>query len=472
MYHFFRPIYEPHNDQAREEVRELASALGLTMTGTKGQKYSVILSSYLRLVTWVMPERDKVIWPVGNDNKQKKQWAYFPMAGATTIQQVRSALIEKGYIRKLTRSDVSHMFGDVASMDELAALMGVSRSFSGPMRYTINGDLLDKDALNSCEFVEAHKPHVLVSLKEDYSDKIQRRIDRQSSPKMPLQEMVKKFGRHYSKARLPVLEMNEYWRQHPLEQLNNTNLPNDFYASATRIYHHEDLRSGGRWYGSWNDMQSWERLNLLIDGEAVAEIDLNASQVTLFSSLRSQPMKMTSEWEDAYKTVTEYLSYDEPSETVRDKVKQVVVELIGAGNPNKDKPSTDRESPFDESAASIKQFQEIRDLALKVFPALNELNKKKRLDFSGFLSFHEAAIMTETLLKLKEEGVVAYPVHDCWIVKRSDIDVAVTIIRKVINSYVTTHQRKYNLPVSNLSVALSIERKGHSKQRLSGCYWT
>ena len=472
MYHFFRPIYEPHNTQAQQLVSDLADTLGIKLSGAIGAKHRVILSSYLYLLTWVTPERDEVIWLVGNDNKQSRYWAYYPMAGATTVKNVRNALVQHGHLMRVSIDDISTPLDWGKSMDELLDLMGIKQPLPSPAKFKVCGKLIDKGLLNTCEFVEAHKPPVLVSRYEEYEDKVQRRSERRSSPKMPIKEVKQRFGRTYSKAVQTVHQMQNYWREHPLEKQNNTKLPNNFYASATRIFHNEDMRSGGRWYGRWNELQAWERLNLLIDGEAVAEIDLNASQVTLFSFLRSQPMAITGPWDDAYSNVTAHLSYDEAVETVRDKVKQVVVELIGAGNPNKDKPSLDRESPFDRTAASIKQFQDIRDVALKVFPALNELNKNKRIDFSGFLSFHEAAIMTETLLNLKDQGVVAYPVHDCWIVKQTNVETAVTIIREVINNYVTTHQRKHNLPLLNLSAAFSIEMKDQSKQRLSGYYWT
>ena len=93
MYHFFRPIYEPHNTQAQQLVSDLADTLGIKLSGAIGAKHRVILSSYLYLLTWVTPERDEVIWLVGNDNKQSRYWAYYPMAGATTVKNVRNALV-------------------------------------------------------------------------------------------------------------------------------------------------------------------------------------------------------------------------------------------------------------------------------------------------------------------------------------------------------------------------------------------
>ena len=39
---------------------------------------------------------------------------------------------------------------------------------------------------------------------------------------------------------------------------------------------------------------------------------------------------------------------------------------------------------------------------------------------AGFLSYHESEIMMLTLERLMDEGIAAYPVHDCLMVKVSD----------------------------------------------------
>ena len=52
----------------------------------------------------------------------------------------------------------------------------------------------------------------------------------------------------------------------------------------------EGWDSGGRYYGAWTNLESWERLQSTIDGEPIVSIDLNASQPTLFSSLMGMKM--------------------------------------------------------------------------------------------------------------------------------------------------------------------------------------
>jgi len=110
------------------------------------------------------------------------------------------------------------------------------------------------------------------------------------------------------------------------------NTPPEYYASATRIFHNSRMHNGGRWYGGWTMLSREERTVLEIDGEAVIEVDLNSSQLTLLSSLTGQPMHCGDTWSDAYQVLVDRLALDEPSELTRSKVKQLIVELIGTGN--------------------------------------------------------------------------------------------------------------------------------------------
>ena len=168
-----------------------------------------------------------------------------------------------------------------------------------------------------------------------------------------------------------------------------------------------------------------QRLSLQIDGEAVCEIDLNASQPSLFSALVCTKMNVGDTWTDAYQAVVDKLTIDEDPKALRSKVKQVIVEMTGSGNSQRKAPAKNNEDNlFNETEGSLKQYDTIRLAALEVMPALHKLNRSY-LNATGFLSFHEAKILTETLLRLKGMGIVAYGVHDCVIVKCSCKDEAI-----------------------------------------------
>ena len=213
-----------------------------------------------------------------------------------------------------------------------------------------------------------------------------------------------------------------------------------------------------------------QRLRLQIDGEAVCEIDLNASQPSLFSALVGIKMNVGDTWTDAYQAVVDKLTIDEDPKVLRSKVKQVIVEMTGSGNSQRKAPAKNNEDNlFNETEESLKQYDTIRLAALEVMPALHKLNRSY-LNATGFLSFHEAKILTETLLRLKGMGIVAYGVHDCVIVKCSCKDEAIDTYRDIIRNYVLKVQKKSGVPKVVTDVALSVEELGSDKVKLSGSY--
>ena len=102
-------------------------------------------------------------------------------------------------------------------------------------------------------------------------------------------------------------------------------------------------------------------------------------------------------------------------------------------------------------------------------PALQKLNTYY-LVATGFLSYHEANILTETLLRLKKMGIVAYGVLDCVIVKCSCRDEAINTYSDIIRNYVLKVQKKAEVPEVVTDVALSIEELGLGEVKLSGSY--
>ena len=231
------------------------------------------------------------------------------------------------------------------------------------------------------------------------------------------------------------------------------------------------MKSGGRWYGGWTSIpnKKKQRLGLLIDGEPVCEIDLNASQPSLFSALLGIKMNTGDTWLDAYAAVVERLTIEGDAKLLRDKVKQVIVEMIGTGNAHRVGPAESGTKLFSNTELGLAEYDMVRRASLDVFPALHKLNSNY-MNATGFLSFHEANILTETLLGLKRKGVVAYGVHDCIIVKRSDMDVAVENYRAVIRDYCLATQKQSNAPNVVTEAAVKIERKDLDDVKLAGHY--
>ena len=350
--------------------------------------------------------------------------------------------------------------------------------------YRINAmPLLSCDHLQAAAFIDAQRPYVLVNKPEEYADKVLRKAEQRKAPKLSKSAVYKgALGKAAALAERPVRTMNAYWRQHPLTLPGTNAKPARYFASATRIFHNGRMDSGSRWYGPWLQMPSEQRLKLQIDGEPVCEIDLNASQPTLFSTLLGIRMNVGGAWTDVYASVVELLDADKEPQLLRKMVKQVLVEMIGTGSASRTKPAKYAVKPGRHETPDVKQtglffdcdhsralYQQIQAKALEVFPALQHLDTGY-FNGTGFLSYHEAEILTQTLLKLKDKGVVAYGVHDCIIVKASDKDVAVNTYRTVIHDYALSYQRKHKLPVLRLKACVSIEQHGFEEVTLEGCY--
>ena len=467
----FKPIYLPYNDAAQVLVSELAAALALPFKARTGEKHRAILASFLASVQMEGVE-GTLFWLGGSTSQGTNGFAFYPAAGAATIRAVRQALVDKGYLTHM--DDVPSGLGNL-SHGEAKSVMGVQQRGKerDPTAYRINAtDLLLDTRLQEAAFIDAQRPYVLVNKHEDPDVRHARKRDGENIPRLPYKEVYKgKLGREASAAQRTVKEMNAFWAKHPLTQPATKTRPAKYYASATRIFHNGDMKSGGRWYGGWTSMRNKEeqRLNLLIDDEPVCEIDLNASQPSLLSALVGVKMNTGDTWLDAYAAVVERLTIEGDAKLLRDKVKQVIVEMIGTGNANRSGPAKSKNNLFENTDQGLTEYDNIRKASLEIMPALNKLDGDY-MNATGFLSFHEANILTETLLSLKRQGVPAYGVHDCIIVKQSDMDIAVANYRTIIRDYTLRIQKQLNAPQVATEAAVKIERKNLDDVKLVGRY--
>ena len=424
-----------------------------------------------------MKHRDQntIVWRTGKDNKDSDDWAFNPKVGQSVSRKICTALEDAGFISRITDEDhlrAIHPFElDQQLMDELLSWIGKGKRTPVAL-FEVNTDQLDVEALVKASFVEANRPHVYLNKAEKPEERFDRKRRRDGAPKHSLTTIKATYGPAYSRAVQSVKQMNAMWLQHPLHLPTTHSSTEMYFASATRRYHNGNFDSGGRWYGGWTSLKRETRKHLTIDGELVVEVDLNASLLTLLSCVVSQPMQCGDTWDDAYAVVAERLEFDEPYEVSRAKVKQVIVELIGTGNPHKAEPAAhDKDSPFDDSETSKAQFNHIRDLCHQAYPALLMLNKKD-MNFLAALSYHEATIITQTMLRLKDMGVTAYSMHDGLIVKQSNADNTVSTLREVYDEYVTAHQVKHTLTKLGINVPVSVEGVHLAKRRLAGGYVT
>ena len=469
----FYPHYLPHNAAAERLTKRTADALGLALSGKLGHKHEIIIASFLHAAKH--RDDNTIVWRTGKDNQDSDYWAFTPKVGQSVSLKICIALEDAGFISRVTDKDfIKSIFSkelDQHVLNELLSQIGNGKRTPAAV-FEINTDLLDTDTLSAASFLEANRPHVYLNKAEQSKERVDRKKRRDSAPKHSLTTIKATYGPAFSRTVSTVKQMNAMWLQHPLHLPTTHSSTEMYFASATRIFHNGNFDSGGRWYGGWTSLTRETRKHLTIDGEPVIEVDLNASLLTLLSCIVSQPMQCGDTWEDAYAAVAERLEFDEPYEVSRAKVKQVIVELIGTGNHHKAEPAVnDKDSPFDDSETSKVQFNYIRELTHQAYPALLRLNRQE-MNFTAALSFHEASIITQTMLTLKDMGVAAYSMHDGLIVKQSNAEITVSTLRAVYDEYVTAHQVKHRLRKLGISVPVSVEGLSVAKERHAGSYRT
>jgi|TARA_B100001057_G_scaffold71241_2_gene65422 hypothetical protein len=414
---YFKPSYLPSNGVANILVKLLAEELGLSLN----KKYEIILASFLAIAKKVNGQAFD--WWIDNNNKNRNIWSLFPHVNNQSVRETYNLLKAHQYIE--TSTDFPNY---------LAERIGFGRP------NWIKAKRLTKNFLEMATFVEANLPYVLVNKPETYEEKVVRKNLNLSAPTLSNAEVKQRFGREYIQAYKPIKEMNDYWAEHPL----HNPIDNEFYSSANRIFHNGSIKSGGRWYGGWTDFKSEQRCRFTIDNQPVVHVDVNAMILCLLSSLTGKPMNMIGVWWDVYHRVCCQI----PSiNNARQKVKQVIMELTDSGDPYKNKPSADNAFLDD-----VNEFIHIRDLCIDAYPALKCLDNQ-RVNFANDLSFHEANVLTETLLVLKKMDIVAYPVHDCVIVRLGDEFDAVETFKRVFKDYAATFQ-KHNF---ELDIALTVQ---------------
>ena len=456
------PTWAAHNNKASALVDYILSQIeGLVDKPSSQAKYRTVVSSILATSVSVLDKPDGLL----ATSKSSKFYTGYEVS-LKPIQLILQGMEANGWLTFLEGSGKFYLFKDNDNKTKRYGLLSL---------YDVNENLLQLAGYFEAAWVEVGKPPVLVSVKEAEGTRIMRKREGRAKPKLTITETKKKFRQQYSKSVNGVKFLGTQWQKHPLALPPKDNQVPRFAASATRVYHDGRLDSGGRYYSSWTGMKGNQRLLCRIDDEPVVQIDLNASQPTLFSSLMGEHMEVGSTWTDLYQeiitSVADFGSKDDFA-TKRRKIKQAAVEVIGTGNPNKTHPSPDTKIKWQDDVSNgmlISEWSLYVSALLHHVPALRFL-KSDYMKGSGFISFSEAEIMQLTLTTLAEEGVTAYPVHDCLLVKKSDQDVAVQTYRETVRGFIISYNKSRQTKLVDITVPVSIEEAGKNKLKLEGCY--
>jgi hypothetical protein len=207
--------------------------------------------------------------------------------------------------------------------------------------------------------------------------------------------------------------LNAFYSTHFLEHEGEI-----FWGGAQRIFNESRLDRGGRLYGDWQQFNEAQRLQFKLDGEAVAEIDITACFLFIASALEGT----TIVHKDPYTEVP----------WVNDKDKRKLCKKLLSAHLSKDGGLT----RFPQGVRGEFDIPRKVSLADYLNPILETFPVLKTAKARGMeIMFRESECILATIEALKEEGIAAYPVHDCLIVKEADKDAAIQALQAQMNNH-------------------------------------
>lgn len=212
-----------------------------------------------------------------------------------------------------------------------------------------------------------------------------------------------------------VRRIVDFLSDYPLEMGNTS------FRGLRRIFNNNSLERGGRLYAGYSSLPKTLRPDATLDGQPIAQIDIKASYLCVRAGMAGYKFE---EGSDPYQLVPWVHPCDRRT---RDFAKKLISTLISYGG---DKPRLPSELK-EEFKDIIKPKQTITHFKAPihdVFPFL--------LDYVDGLEvmFKESEMMMAVLDHCIDEGLPAWPLHDCVFVRQSDADRATEIIKSEFNS--------------------------------------
>ena len=195
------------------------------------------------------------------------------------------------------------------------------------------------------------------------------------------------------------------------------------HTGYIRVFNNLAWDKGGRLYSvgkhTYQQMTEAERTKMTINGEPVAEIDIRASQLTIYHAMVGQPLEGSS---DPYAAAG---------------VDRVIGKLWTLASVGNSKPATRwppemAEEYKRDTGQDLSKVAKARDVGRKMLEALPALEKlEDHSDIWADLQFREAeAVIGAMLILMRAHGVPSLSMHDGIIVPRSKADLAKGILSR------------------------------------------
>jgi hypothetical protein len=212
-----------------------------------------------------------------------------------------------------------------------------------------------------------------------------------------------------------IKELNEF--------LARFELTGGRHEGYVRIFNNCSWQKGGRLYsqchGSYQLMPETKRLEMKINGEPVAEIDIKASFLTVYHAKLGMPLR---DREDPYARAG----------IARDVAKLWCIASFGASAPKRRWPAEmvkEYQKSTGQDLRKVAKASEVAKAMLSAFPALQKLEEHPHI--WADLQFAEAEAVVGTMLILKRRhDVPSLSMHDGIIVPRRKWDLAKDIFTR------------------------------------------
>ena len=188
-----------------------------------------------------------------------------------------------------------------------------------------------------------------------------------------------------------------------------------------RIYSHGDPMQGGRLYvrlQSLPDRRAKIRINTFFNGKPIAEVDLSANHPRMLMALEGQQLP-----ENFYDEIVEESGISivgEKPGTSRDKVKFLVMKMVGASNKAISIVVKEDEKNWYQSTFMMTQAEKIKieSVIEQRYPKLYSWFYKGR---GIHMQALEGDILLEAMLRLLDQGILSLPIHDAIYVQQEHI---------------------------------------------------
>ena len=197
-----------------------------------------------------------------------------------------------------------------------------------------------------------------------------------------------------------------------------------------RIFNNQSWKKGGRLYSSgdrcYQRLSELERLKMTINGEAVAEIDIKASFLTIYHAMVKHPLEGLG---DPYAAI---------ADIDRSIVKLWTTISFGNSNPATRWPPKIAKDFKKETGKDLRKVAKAKDIAQKMLETFPALKKLERLsEVWAHLQYREGhAVMGTMLILMREHRVPSYSMYDGIIVPKSKTDMAADTLRQVFKEVV------------------------------------